>query len=668
MNNKEIKKEKTIFLKPPNPAQLEYIEHVEGSALVVAGPGSGKTESSVNRCTNLIVKHRVLPSRILLLTFTRSAARMMRAKISKQIPPGKGELTAGTYHSVLNSILRTYSHIIGYKNNFTIADESDAEDIIQLARTAVIGEAKTELFPDKATLRKIFSKSVNTKTPIRKILEEDHPDYKERDEKIYLIQQKYNELKKSNNLMDFDDILTNFILLMQSDNVIRAKISRHFQYIVVDEFQDSNLLQIDVLKELASEHKNIVGVGDDFQSIYAFRGADHNVMLDFSKHFPEAKIIKLEQNYRSTKQILGLSNAIMEQAKYKIPKHLFTENDDWLKPQLVEPDNLFEQAEFVVDKIMETHESGIKLKDIAVLVRSGYHLNELEMELKRRGIMYMKFGGKRFTDSEHIRDVISFLRIIQNPTDKISLNRNLMLLESVGPKTAEKISENISIDIEGIVLTNNRLFEKKNYFGQLNKLLDLTNVCLKNNWTTQEVIKKFLDFYIPILEKKHDEDLNKRKQDLEALVNLSGSDKNKILENFLTNFATDPIDSSQTKVKQSTEDNDCLTISTVHASKGLEFHTVFILNLVQGMFPSSRTVESELAYEEERRVFFVACTRAKKMLYLLCPAFMNDFNGKGYFTQKSDFLTEIKELNELTEVYDFGKYIKEKEQNISDEK
>lgn len=639
---------KIDFKKELNSQQLAVVENIYGPQLVIAGAGSGKTRTIVYRIVSLIEKGES-PNSILLLTFTRKAAFEMMRRASIILDDRCTKVSGGTFHSFAVMILKQYAIKLGYEPNFTILDTTDSEDLIGMIRDSLVNK-KEKRFPYKNTIFEIISKSINTNRTIVDILKEYYPHFEEDACIIENIHKKYKETKKSRNSMDYDDLLINLRDLLKIDE-IRIKLSNRYKFIMVDEYQDTNRLQAQISSLLASEHGNIMVVGDDAQSIYSFRGAIFKNIIDFPKIFSNAIISKLEQNYRSTQPILNFANAIIENAKEKYSKKLFSEIQSQQKPYLLYVKNNNEQAKFICKKIIDLMDIGISLNEIAVLFRSSYHSNELEVELNRCKIPYNKYGGIRFMESSHIKDILSYLRVIYNPKDDLAWYRILLLLERIGDKTAKKIIEDLINSKKGIHYLN-EIDKNYKYSLEIDKLYKLLTSIEREEINISEKIKLITEYYMPFLKEKYD-NYDKRIQDILILIDLS--QKYKSIENFLTDMALEPPDQSQINVEQTDKEDEKLTLSTIHSAKGLEWHTVFIINLTDGDFPSKYSIDDNI--EEERRLFYVAVTRAKTNLFLIVP-YYNHYkvsNQQSYLieenncSEQSRFLKEMCNLDELIE-------------------
>ncbi|RJP54657.1 MAG: ATP-dependent helicase [Deltaproteobacteria bacterium] len=608
-----------------NESQLKAVEVVEGPILVIAGAGSGKTRTLVYRVARL-VEEGVNPEHILLLTFTRKASHEMLRRASAILDERCGKVSGGTFHSFANTILRRYANLIGFNNNFTILDRGDSEDVINLIR-AQFGFHKKELrFPRKQAVTNVISKSINKGCSIEDVLTEDYPQFAENSNDLQKIHEEYKRYKKAKSIMDYDDLLIYLKILLQDNDDIRAKLSNFYRFIMIDEYQDTNRLQANIVRLLASEHQNIMAVGDDSQSIYSFRGANFRNIMDFPKIFPGTKIITIEQNYRSTQSVLDLTNEIIERAKEKYSKTLFTRKEGRRKPAFIETQNENYQSKFIIQRISELREEGVPLNNIAVLFRAAWHSNDLEIELASHSIPYVKYGGFKFIETAHAKDVIAHLRIVFNPLDSISWHRALLLIEGIGPKIANDITSEIVDNKRGLhFLRENRFMEKK-YHKDLSRLSSTIEWISDNETVPAEQIRILLEYYKPLLENKYD-DFNKRLNDLYSLVKICERYNN--LEQFLVDVTLEPLEMSQTDAGITDKEN--LTLSTIHSAKGLEWHTVFIIFLVDGYLPSSYSLDDEESIEEERRLFYVATTRAKENLYLIKPEI--EYSPRNYFSQ-----------------------------------
>ncbi len=611
-----------------NPKQLEAVTSRDGAILVIAGAGTGKTKTLTYRTARLI-EDGINPENILLLTFTRKASAQMLNRASLVLDERCDKVAGGTFHSFSNLILRKYSKLLGLKNNFTIMDMSDSEDAINLI-TNTLYPKKEKRFPKKSTILEIYSKSVNKERPVKEIIEKEYYNFSDVEDKIIQIQQAYVKYKRENSLLDYDDLLLYLKFLLSENENIRKKLSNQYKYIMIDEYQDTNTLQADIIKLLASEHNNVMAVGDDSQSIYAFRGANYRNILDFPNIFPNVKIIKLEQNYRSNQNILNLANNIIAKAKEGYKKELYSTINDNIMPAIVRAKNSTMEAEFVCEKILELLDEDIPLNDIAVLIRNARMSYNLEIELAKRNIPFQKFGGPKFMDSAHIKDIIAHLRVILNPDDTISLNRILLLLKGIGAKTTSLI----------IPVMQNKNYDLKllpsKYSSQLAPLFKIIlNSKVEENLA--RLVENVIQYYKPILKERYD-DWQKREKDLEHFLYLSKQYKK--LDSFLSDLALEPPEASVEGMYKNNIKDDCLTISTIHSAKGLEWNSVFIIGAVDGRFPSAYSFNSTEETEEELRLMYVAVTRAKSNLFISYPVDMYDYSSQMILTKPSRFLED----------------------------
>ena len=626
--------EKINYKEELNPAQLDAVQSTEGAYLVIAGAGSGKTRVLVYRVAFLVEKG-VRPDEILLLTFTRRAAEEMLRRASVILDERCSRVSGGTFHSFANLTLRKYAKFLGLSHNFTILDESDAEDTVNLIRTQ-LGFHKTEKrFPRKKAILELISKSINKSEDIEIVLYDEYPQFIEWSDEIKKIRDEYIKYKHQKNLLDYDDLLVFLKELLTKHDEVRVLLSKKYKYIMIDEYQDTNKLQAYIACLLASEHGNIMVVGDDAQSIYSFRGANFRNIMDFPKIFKDSRIITLEENYRSTQPILSLTNAVIRQAKEKFEKNLYTKKKGDKIPIFVDAADENTQSKYIADKILELREEGVELGHIAVLFRSGWHSNDLEVELASRNIPFVKYGGLKFVAAAHIKDMLSFLRIIYNMRDEVSWYRALLLMPGIGPKTAGLIIEEIKKD----AAIDERLSKKSEY---LSKLIALINGSDADKQNPAQMLRRFFDYYQPLLKEKYD-DFNKRLNDLDSLERIAS--RYDSLEQFLTDMALEPPERGIIEAGLRDKDDAPLTLSTIHSAKGLEWHTVFLIYVAEGHLPSYLSLENEEDIEEERRLFYVAATRAKENLFLLKPhldrsprSFLDD--GGSVFTQVSRFLDQ----------------------------
>tara|TARA_R100001143_G_scaffold63591_1_gene73015 strand:- start:35683 stop:37689 length:2007 start_codon:yes stop_codon:yes gene_type:complete len=623
-----------------NPAQYRAVMHQTGPILLIAGAGTGKTRTLIYRVARL-VESGVDPSNILLLTFTRRAAGEMIRRASQLLDERCQKVEGGTFHHYCSKLLHRYSKEIGYPENFTIIDSSDAMELIHLIRSRE-DYAKTKTrFPKKTTLYSIFSTSVNKQGSIRETVESDYPQFTGHIEAITTIYEKYREYKEKNYVMDFDDLLLKTIHLFQENSDLLEQISSNHHHVLVDEYQDTNSLQADLSRYFSSYHKNIMAVGDDAQSIYSFRGADHKNMMKFPEIFPNTELIKLEENYRSTQRILDVANSVLEQAKEKFEKKLFTNREQGDYPGLVKSANMNDQSRFISQMILNLREQGYELNDIAVLFRNGRDSFDLEVMLNRKNIPYIKYGGLKFTEAAHIKDVLAHLRVLINPKDSISWNRVLMLIEGIGPKTADDLY-NWAQEGGNPLRPDKAPNISDRYILQLRALGELFKKLNDLHGSITEQLQAVVDYYSHFCKKRFD-DYPKRMKDLETFVDISGTYRS--LESMIEEIALDPIESTAVDTEPAKKEESPLILSTIHSSKGLEWNVVFLIQCLDGIIPSGYAIDDPDQMDEEIRLLYVAVTRAKDSLFLTYPALFQSRYGD-YFSNPSRFLEQIPE-NEI---------------------
>lgn len=611
-----------------NPAQFEAVKTKSGSVLVIAGAGSGKTKTLTYRVARLI-EDGVAPENILLLTFTKKAAKQMLSRAELVLDFRASKVAGGTFHSFANMILRKYSSFLDLKNNFTIVDRQDAEDIVNHVRGKIIDKTEKR-FPKKGTILDICSKSINKSASISEIIEKEYKQFDYATDKIIQILKLYVEYKRQNSLLDYDDLLLYLKTLLSANSDVRKILSNQYKYIMVDEYQDTNKLQAEIVQLLASEHNNVMAVGDDSQSIYSFRGANFKNILDFPSIFENTKIIKLEQNYRSSQNILALANEVLKKAQEKYSKTLFSDIKNDEKPALICSKNSTEEAEFITQKILELLEEGIDLNKIAILARSARMTYNLEIELNKKNIPFKKFGGMKFIETAHIKDVISYLRVILNPSDIISYNRVLLLLNGVGNQTVSKL-------LPVLASSEKKQLPKIKNSSEIEHLLRMIEIA-QEKLSVTDIVKVVIEYYEPILTGKYD-DYPKRLKDLEHFLFLATQYNN--LDDFLSDLALEPPESSVEDVEEGAIKDDFLTISTIHSAKGLEWDSIFVVGAVDGKFPSVFSFNSQEELEEELRLMYVALTRAKTNLYITYPIDMFDYSTNMLLSKPSRFFDDI---------------------------
>ncbi len=618
-----------------NRQQLAAVTAGDGPALVIAGAGSGKTRTLVYRVAYLI-DSGVDPSGILLLTFTRKAAQEMIDRAGALIGARSERVCGGTFHSVANLLLRRYGRPIGLDPGFTILDRGDAEDLIALVRTQLGLNEKDKRFPRKGTIADIYSKCANTLRSLEDIVLEEFPHFADHLDDLGKLLRTYESAKRQRQLLDYDDLLVKLRELLNEHESARTAISQSYCYILVDEYQDTNRLQADLIRKLAATHDNVMVVGDDSQSIYAFRGATFRNIMEFPALFPGTIIYKLEENYRSTQPILNLANEIIRGAAEKYPKHLFTRKLDGPLPALVEAAGENAQSRFVAQKILELREEGVPLHEMAVLFRSSFHSFDLELELSRRAVPFVKRGGVKFVEAAHVKDLLAHLRVAVNPLDAVSWHRVLLLVDGVGPKKAQ--------DVIGALLKGVQPFELLRQIGGrsgkgLKDLAGLLETLSQaDGLNPADQVNLAYEYYLPILKEQYD-DYPKRMRDIEHLSTMA--ERYRQLGEFLSDLALEPPDGSVVNIEPADRDEERLVLSTIHSAKGLEWQCVFVIWVVDGKFPSAYSFVTEDGLEEERRLFYVAVTRAKRFLYLIYPVNVYDKASGMLLSKPTRFLDHI---------------------------
>jgi DNA helicase-2/ATP-dependent DNA helicase PcrA len=620
-----------------NRAQLAAVSFGQGPLLVIAGAGSGKTRTLTYRVAKL-VEEGVPPEAILLLSFTRKASQEMLNRAAHLLDQRCQRVAGGTFHSFANSVLRRYAHKIGFTLGFSIIDRADSEDLIGLIRKELGATEDDHHLPRKSTLASIFSRSVNKAISIEEVIYEDYPHFEHELDAITAIWHTYQVRKREHFFCDYDDLLIYLHQLLSANEDLRHRLASVYKYILVDEYQDTNPIQAEIIFLLAGPHNNVMVVGDDAQSIYAFRGANFKNIITFPDRFPGTRIIKLEENYRSRQPILDVTNAIIDEASEKYSKHLFTRRGGGSRPILAACSNEHAQSIFVVNEIIKLAGAGITLQEIAVLFRAGFHSFDLELELSRRSIAFVKFGGFKFTESAHIKDLLAHLRILSTPKDRLSWYRILLLLEKIGPKTAQTICNAIirqGIGAQGLV----QVSVKKAYATALEPLKTLITSVTDTPLSVVQKGERILHYYLPILKRRYD-DHPRRLRDLQQLLAIM--ERYDDLGDFLADMVLEPPSSSiEGQLADSAQERHRLTLSTVHSAKGLEWHTVFVIWALDGRFPSHHSIDRPDALEEERRLMYVAATRARENLYVTYPAQVYDRSSQSYLYRPSRFVDHI---------------------------
>jgi len=617
------------YLDKLNPQQRRAVEHggsalaEAGPLLIIAGAGSGKTNTLAHRVAHLIVDGAD-PRRIMLLTFSRrAAAEMMRRveRIVANVMHDRAEamteaiVWAGTFHAVGARLLREYADVIGLDRAFTIHDREDSADLMNLVRHD-LGFSKTKKrFPMKGTCLAIYSRTVNAELPLEDVLGSFFPWCAAWEAELRTLFAAYVEAKQQQHVLDYDDLLLYWAQMMQEPS-IAVDVSSRFDHVLVDEYQDTNRLQASVLLALKPNGRGLTVVGDDAQSIYSFRAATVRNILDFPGQFsPPAEIVTLDQNYRSTQPILAAANAVIDLAEERFTKNLWSERCSAQRPQLVSVRDEADQARYVVEKVLENREAGLALKSQAILFRASHHSGPLEVELTRRNIPFVKFGGLKFLEAAHIKDVLAFLRWAENPRDRVAGFRVVQLLPGAGPATAARVLDRVaeqSDPMRGLSEFTPPAAAAEYWPSFVDAVQRVHGKSV--GWPAE--LDLVCRWYAPHLERIH-EDAAVRQRDLVQLAQIASGYSSR--ERFLTELTLDPPDATSDQAGVPHLDEDYLILSTIHSAKGQEWKSVFLLNTVDGCLPSDLATGAIAEIEEERRLLYVAMTRARDNLHLIVP-------------------------------------------------
>ena len=664
-----------------NQEQLDVVMAGEGPMLVIAGAGSGKTRTLTYRVSRLI-EDGVDPSEILIVTFTNKASREMLSRVEQLVTIDTRRIWGGTFHSIGNRLLRRHAEAIGYKSNFTIMDDEDSKEMMESAVSSLGIKTLEKRFPKGDVLLDIYSFLINTRTPLELHLEQNYPHFMMYGPEIVNVFRRYKDRKRDANAMDFDDLLVFWKVLLDDHADVAESLKRRFRHILVDEYQDTNKIQADIIDSMAAVRRNVMIVGDDAQSIYSFRGASFENILTFPLRFPDAKIYKLETNYRSTRQILQLANASIAANRFQFSKELQAVRGDGPDPAVVGVDDVFEQASFVAQRILELRDEGEKLSDIAVLYRSHYQSLELQMELSRRLIPYEIRSGVRFFEQAHIKDVLAYLKVVTNTRDELSWKRMLKLYPKIGEKIAAEVWGRISTapDPLGAFLSGAPGSQPggRGVAGSLASARDILRLISSDSMKRNpaETISLVVERGYADYARAKFPNAQARLDDLEQLSQYALRYDD--VETFLGEVAlANPIAGEDVAVVG--PEDEKIVLSSVHQAKGLEWRIVFVIWLADGRFPSQRALRvpggiiritpdrvhealpllegatqdapvvdeqgtRELVIpgeEEERRLFYVAVTRAKQELYLVFPVMARDRSGMDVLMEPSRFVREL---------------------------
>ena len=607
-----------------NSAQYDAVTHGESPLLIVAGAGTGKTTTLAHRVA-WHLSNGIDPRRILLLTFTRRAAQEMTRRVDGILRrlrgdgtrlPGGGAVWGGTFHAMGTRLLRLHGASISLDPGFTILDRGDSEDLMGVVRSQ-LGLSRTDRrFPQKGTCMDIYSRTVNSQRPLTDVLRSSFPWCLEHEDDLKRLCGEYVERKLATGVLDYDDILLYWLGLLE-DPAVGAEVRKRFDHVLVDEYQDTNALQARIVALLRPDGRGVTVVGDDAQSIYSFRAADVRNILDFPSMFPDVEVLPLEQNYRSTQPILDATNRVIALAAERHEKNLWTAREGGEAPSVVTCHDEDEQTDFVIRRVLELRESGVLLKHQAVLFRATHHSLPLELELQRRNIPYKKYGGLKFTETAHVKDLGAILRLAENPRDLSAGMRVLTLLPGVGPANAQRLMDALA-EGGGDFLTWADLpspvpAAKVAWASLVGLMIGLTR---PEPMDLPAQVHAVREVYGPLLERRYD-NATARLRDLEQIERLAARFDDRLT--LLADMALDPPAWAEELAGPPVLDEDYLILSTVHSAKGLEWDAVYVIHAADGNIPSDMATGSVEEIEEERRLFYVACTRAKDWLYVCFP-------------------------------------------------
>ncbi len=646
-----------------NQQQWEAVTCPPGAALVIAGAGAGKTRTLTYRVAYLI-EHGVDPERILLLTFTNKSAKEMMHRVASLLGQELTTLWGGTFHSIGNRILRRHAKAIQYPQDFSIMDREDAKELLSACIAAEKIDVKATRFPKPEVIADIFSQAVNRLIPVDEMIQEQFGYFKHLTPQIEAVQKRYLDRKRTGGLMDFDDLLVLWLELLTVDETLRKRYQQRFQYILVDEYQDTNKLQSNLIDLLGEGHGNVMVVGDDSQSIYSWRGADYTNIIEFPNRYQGAKTFKIETNYRSTPEILNLANSAIAANVNQFEKELQAVRDAGTKPVLVTCNDANEQAAFVAQRALELREEGTELDNMAILYRSHFHAMEIQLELTRRNIPFVITSGIRFFEQAHIKDVASYLKLVVNARDELAFKRLAKMLPGIGAKSADKLwskfAENLpdradapsdeegseesvaAPDIEvakSLVACAATVPKKgKSAWAQLSATIaQLEDPSIRSS--PSKMIELVIDAGYEDYLKEVYSNYRNRLEDVQQIAQYARQFESP--EEFLAQLALETNLDVEDRAPE-TDDDERIRLTSIHQAKGLEFDIVFVVMLCDGLFPSSRSLENPEAEEEERRLFYVATTRAKNELYLSYPLMRFTQGRTGDIMQQpSRFLNEL---------------------------
>lgn len=625
------------WLKGLNEQQRQAATFGDGPLLIIAGAGTGKTNTIAHRVAYLIDKG-IDPGRILLLTFTRRAAAEMLKRVEGLLPrSGAGKVWSGTFHSIANRLLRIQARPLGLGETFTVIDRSDAEDLLNTIRSE-LGLDKGEVrFPKKETCLSIYSRCVNAQEPVETALRNHFPWCDGFADSLKGLFKAYVQRKQEQNTLDYDDLLLYWFYLMQEE-ALASQVRSKFDAVLVDEYQDTNALQAQILQKLCPEGKGLTVVGDDAQSIYSFRAATVHNILEFPQTYVAATVLKLEQNYRSVQPILDATNAVIALSPQRYNKDLFSTRKSDQRPRLVTVMDEEQQSDYLIRRILEHHEAGIALRKQAILFRASHHSDALEIELARRKIPFVKYGGLKFLEAAHVKDALAFLRLAENPKDSTSAFRVLQLLDGVGPAHAKRAIAHL-IDHKGELLSWEKFAPPAAAAGQWGEFVSLMVRLRGGTLTLPDQVAAVREFYAPILERRYEQS-EMRRRDLEQMEQICSNFTSRSA--MLAELTLDPPASTQDLAGPPLMEEDYLILSTIHSAKGCEWDCVYVIHAADGNIPSDMATGSEEEVEEERRLFYVALTRAKDFLEVVFPLkyYQKKWSDRHSYAQLTRFIPD----------------------------
>ncbi len=646
-----------------NEQQHAAVTSPPGQALVIAGAGSGKTRTLTYRVAWLL-DNGIQPESILLLTFTNKAAREMQERVQALVTYDATRIWGGTFHSIGNRLLRYNAERLGYRKGFSIMDREDQKDLMETVLGSSGIDTTTYRFPEAEVLGDIFSLADNTLCGLKEIINTRYPYFEEVASGILKMRTLYQEKKRETNCMDFDDLLALTVKLLEENEDLLERYRTQFEFVLVDEYQDTNSLQCRLVELLTGPQGNLMVVGDDAQSIYSWRGADVSNILEFDQHWPKARVHKIEVNYRSVPEVLNLANAAIAMNRGQIPKNLLPARESkGMLPALVSLDSSSAQASFVAQRILELQDEGTDLNDIAVLYRAHFHSMEIQMELTQRGIPFQITSGLRFFEQAHVKDVAAFMKFAVNRQDEVSFMRMVRLVEGIGNVSAAKLwqdwlksdaakAETMPSSFSEVLLPLKVPKKAKTTWEQfaytLDELIDKEGKVAAPAQMIRSITDGVYEDYMKAKFKNYEQ----RQQDLEQLSNFSDRFTDPL--EFLSQLSLlSGVDTDNNPAQQAQQDRDAVTLTTGHQAKGLEWNVVFAVWLADGMFPHKRAIDEggEAALEEERRLFYVTVTRAKDELYLTYPVINHQARDGDIMMRPSRFITDLpKDLVEVWNV------------------